>query len=468
MQDGCSHLIHRAGTLPEADAHVLQFMDQINHLGCPQAHLLQLLVAAEHLLGCAVHLQLAVVQHQNVLRVAGHIIHGMRNQEDGHAGLLMERLDLPEQVIPACRIQSCRGLIQNKNLRLHGQHTGNGHASLLAAGKLEGGFLPVVLRESYPPQCLLRPGSGLLRGKPLVLRTEHDIGDDINFKKLVLRILENQSHLEAESLHVEALAVDADEIAVNMLSGLARTLGTADIILLCLRKAIPEAIENIPLAAPEQTVQMLRQRGFAGAGMPYDSRDDAALHLKIQVPQGIALHGCPLLINMGQLFHPQNRVRDLQMLRCVLHKIRCKFHLLRQKLLEDRHQLRPGQYAVRQRHARLLQLPGQLCHLRHIHADPLQALHLGEDLPRCAVHHDFALVHDNDAVGVHRLFHVMSDEYDGDLFFLIQPAHCPDHLGPAAGVQHGCGLVKHDAAGQHGHGARDGDTLLLTTREAIG
>ena len=50
----------------------------------------------------------------------------------------------------------------------------------------------------------------------------------------------------------------------------------------------------------------------------------------------------------------------------------------------------------------------------------------------------------------------------------VQLVNGGQHLLPADGVQHGGGLVQHDALRLHGDDAGDGDPLLLTAGEQMG
>ena len=79
-------------------------------------------------------------------------------------------------------------------------------------------------------------------------------------------------------------------------------------------------------------------------------------------------------------------------------------------------QLLPRQDSIREGHPSLLQTPGELCELRHIHPVAFQTLNLPKDLPGTSVHDESALVDHEDAVRIYGLFHIMSDQDNADLF----------------------------------------------------
>lgn len=86
---------------------------------------------------------------------------------------------------------------------------------------------------------------------------------------------------------------------------------------------------------------------------------------------------------------------------------------------------------------------------------------------RGALHHHMALAHDQDAVGLRGLFHIMGDGDDRDAQILVQAVDGLHHLLAAARVQHGGGFVEDEAVGPHGDDARDGDTLFLAAGKVV-
>ena len=66
-----------------------------------------------------------------------------------------------------------------------------------------------------------------------------------------------------------------------------------------------------------------------------------------------------------------------------------------------------------------------------------------------------------------RLVHVVGDEHNRHALLPVEPVDGGQHLPPPDGVQHGGGLVQHDALRLHGQHARDGDALLLSAGEQV-
>ena len=79
----------------------------------------------------------------------------------------------------------------------------------------------------------------------------------------MLRVLEYQSYLAAELLHVIILVVDVFSVKINM------SVGSAD-----------------------QSVQMLHQCGLAGAGMSDDTDELSFRYLQADILQGMDCQRC--------------------------------------------------------------------------------------------------------------------------------------------------------------------------------
>ena len=136
-----------------------------------------------------------------------------------------------------------------------------------------------------------------------------------------------------------------------------------------------------------------------------------------------------------------------------------KMQCLRQFLL--------GKDSLRDVDAGLPELVGKEGDLRHIEMEFFHAVYLGEHLPGRALQGDLPLIHDEDLIRVDGLLHVVGDEDDGDVLYLIQSPCCPDDLVPSRGIEHGGGLIHDDALGVHGDDAGDGDALLLPAGETV-
>ena len=109
---------------------------------------------------------------------------------------------------------------------------------------------------------------------------------------------------------------------------------------------------------------------------------------------------------------------------------------------------------------------GKLCYLRHVEGVGFELIHLREDLTRGAVHDDLAVVHDHNSVRLNGFLHVVSYHDDRNALFVERFHRCHD-LGAAFGVEHGGGLVEHDAVRLHGENTCDRDSLLLTAGELM-
>ena len=65
------------------------------------------------------------------------IVHAVRDEQDGRAGLAPVGRDVFEHAAAACGIEACGGLVKNEHLGTHGDNAGDGDAALLPAGELE-------------------------------------------------------------------------------------------------------------------------------------------------------------------------------------------------------------------------------------------------------------------------------------------------------------------------------------------
>ena len=96
----------------------------------------------------------------------------------------------------------------------------------------------MLFLKPHKTQCLLRTPFYLFLWQSEILWSETDIGKNIHLKQLMLRILKNKADLAAQRAQIIAFLVNILSIIID---GTARSL--------------------------QQSVQMLDQRRFAGAGM---------------------------------------------------------------------------------------------------------------------------------------------------------------------------------------------------------
>ncbi len=77
--------------------------------------------------------------HGNHTVCARSLVHVMGNQNDRHAGLMVQSLDSIEHLAPSLRVEHGGRLVKHDALRLHSKNARDSHTLLLAAGqKLRG------------------------------------------------------------------------------------------------------------------------------------------------------------------------------------------------------------------------------------------------------------------------------------------------------------------------------------------
>ena len=91
---------------------------------------------------CVIHDEQAVSDLRNIL-------HGVRDDEDGRAGLRVVIADKLEDLIAACRIEAGGRLVENEHIRTHGDHARDGNAALLTAGERERRLVSKLRGEAY-------------------------------------------------------------------------------------------------------------------------------------------------------------------------------------------------------------------------------------------------------------------------------------------------------------------------------
>ena len=195
-----------------------------------------------------------MVHHDDPVHILRHIIHTVGHKQYRHTGFSLHLLDQLQYLRSSLRIQSCSGLVQNQDLRLHSQHSCNGHSPLLSSGKFKGRLLIELLGKANTLKRLLGTGFDLLLRQSQILGAETHIGKDIDLKQLVFRILKNQSHLTAQQFLVKPLFIDILTVKAD---------GSG--------------------SAFDQTVQVLYQGRFAGTGMSDDSNKLSVRYLQIDV-----------------------------------------------------------------------------------------------------------------------------------------------------------------------------------------
>ena len=186
---------------------------------------------------------------------------------------LMVLPDIAQDGLHPLRVQAGGGLVQNEHLGLHGDHPGDGHPALLAAGQLKGGFFQVVVPQAHEVGRRPHPAVNLLLVQPHVLGAEGDVLIYCLLKELVLRVLEHQPHLKP-SLFGD-LGVGPD---VHVLK------------------------EDRPRRRLEQGVQMLNQGGLSAAGVADDAQVLPGVGAEVHTVQRRVLKGRSSGVGVSKLF----------------------------------------------------------------------------------------------------------------------------------------------------------------------
>ena len=129
-----------------------------------------------------------------------------------------------------------------------------------------------LLAQAHKACGLTDPAVDLLLAQLHVLRAEGNILIDRLLKELILRVLKHQTHMEF-CLPDAGLALP-DVTAVE---------------------------QDLAGGGLKQSVQMLDQGGFAGAGMAHDADILTGIDGKINIRQSLMLKRCPLTVNAVQL-----------------------------------------------------------------------------------------------------------------------------------------------------------------------
>ena len=98
---------------------------------------------------------------------------------------------------------------------------------------------------------------------------------------------------------------------------------------------------------------------------------------------------------------------------------------------------------------------------------PIHALVRLEQVREHAGKGDLARIEHERLVGAENRTEVVGDVQNASAT-RMKPSYDAQHLLPAGGIEHGCGLVEHEIGGPHRERARYGEPLLLTAREGGG
>ena len=177
---------------------LLEPKEYLGHLRNAQPQLQQPGCLGKHLIHIVIDGQLPLVHDQDLVRIPGNILHAVAYQHHRDAGGLVVGLYRPQNGVPAFRVQPCGRLVQHQNFRLHGQDSRNGYPAFLTAGQLKGIPLQQLGRKPYKPGSLPDPPVDFLGIQSHILGAVGNILVTGLLKKLILRVLEHQAHLEPE------------------------------------------------------------------------------------------------------------------------------------------------------------------------------------------------------------------------------------------------------------------------------
>ena len=124
-------------------------MHDIGDLRCGKSHGFQLSVMGKYSLRSIVKGDLSIVHHDQSLCIFRNILHTVGNQNDRDSSHFMKFCDLVQNIVSSFRVQTCGRLIQDQDLRVHCQNSGNGNSFLLTSGKFKRRFAVIFLFEPY-------------------------------------------------------------------------------------------------------------------------------------------------------------------------------------------------------------------------------------------------------------------------------------------------------------------------------
>ena len=186
---------------------------------------------------------------------------------------MIQFLHAVQNLIAAARIEARGRLIQHKHLRSHREDTRNRDAALLAAREFKRRLLVKALRKPDHSERLSCALLDFVLRESHVLRTETHVLKHIDLKELMFRVLKHEPHLGAERAHVVPLRVN----------------------ILAVDKELARRRAN-------QTVQMLDQCGFSGAGVPDEPHKLTVRNIKAHIAECRLRKGSPSSVGIAQVF----------------------------------------------------------------------------------------------------------------------------------------------------------------------
>ena len=218
-----------------------------------------------------------VVKDDEAVGDARGIVHAVRDEQHGRAGLAPVGRDVFKHAAAACGIEACGGLVKNEHLGTHGDHACDGDAALLTAGELERRALKQRLVHAGKACRFTHARIDLFRGEAGVFRAEGDVPIHRLLKELVLGVLKDKPDLKAHVARGLLAAVDVLPVEKH---------GAG-----CRR---------------EQPVEVLDERAFAGARVADDAHELSGGNVKMNIVDGDFFKRCPGTVDVPEVIHPDD------------------------------------------------------------------------------------------------------------------------------------------------------------------
>jgi len=198
---------------------------------------------------------MTLAHHQHTVGLCGffHIV------SDGHhrdAHVPVQVVDGLHHLLAAARVQHGGGFVQDQAVRAHGNHTGNGHALLLTAGKVVGCALAVFVDAGHL-HGVVHPAAHLVLRHAEVFQRKGHVLFHHSRHDLVVRVLEHHAH------------------------------SLADIVKLVLVCGIHALHIHLAALRQQNGVEVLGQRGFTTAVCTQHRHELPALYLRRYAVQRI-------------------------------------------------------------------------------------------------------------------------------------------------------------------------------------
>ena len=179
---------------------------------------------------------MALAHHQHTVCLRS-FLHVVGDGHHGDAHVPVQVVDGLHHLLTAPGVQHGGGFVQNQAVRPHGNYACNGNALLLAAGKVVGCALAVLIDAGHL-HGVVHAAAHLFRRHTEVFQCKGNVFLHHGGNDLVVRVLEHHTHGLADiidlvivcgvhALHVDLAALrQQDGVEVLCQSGLAAAVGT--------------------------------------------------------------------------------------------------------------------------------------------------------------------------------------------------------------------------------------------------